>query len=87
MWLRFAFAIGGPRIARASARLFAWMLPGLLVGCAASGSPGDHDEGPPRPALRVAVMDPLADRLACACVRGHAQRRYDRLAAFLARRF
>ena len=28
-------------------------------------------------------MDPLVARLACACVEGHAQRRYDQLAAFL----
>jgi len=31
-------------------------------------------------------MDPLAERLACACVAGYAQRRYDKLAAFLAAR-
>ena len=31
-------------------------------------------------------MDPLADRLACACVKGYAQRRYDELGAFIAAR-
>ncbi|MCU0874776.1 MAG: PQQ-binding-like beta-propeller repeat protein, partial [Pirellulaceae bacterium] len=33
--------------------------------------------------LTVAVMDPLAMPLSCPCVKGHAQRRYDQLAAFL----
>ena len=33
--------------------------------------------------LWVVVMDPLSDQLACECLRGSAQRKYDRLAAFL----
>lgn len=33
--------------------------------------------------LTIAVMDPLAAPLACACVRGHAQRKYERLAEHL----
>jgi outer membrane protein assembly factor BamB len=44
--------------------------------------PADQN-GPPVPALRIAVMDPLADRLACDCVAGYAQRKYDRLGKFL----
>ena len=41
--------------------------------------------GDPTP-LTVAVMDPLAVPLSCPCVKGHAQRRYDQLAAFLQER-
>ncbi len=37
------------------------------------------------PALHVSVMDPLAAQLACACVAGYAQRRYDVLADVLER--
>jgi ABC-type phosphate/phosphonate transport system substrate-binding protein len=35
------------------------------------------------PPLTVAVMDPLALPLSCPCVKGHAQRRYEKLGAFL----
>lgn len=35
------------------------------------------------PPLRVVVMDPLCDRLACDCVKGYAQRRYDKLCLHL----
>ena len=33
--------------------------------------------------IRVVVMDPLARPLACDCVKGYAQRDYDRLGRFL----
>jgi len=33
--------------------------------------------------LRIVVMDPLSDQLACDCVEGYAQRKYDELGAFL----
>lgn len=33
--------------------------------------------------LRIVVMDPLSDQLACDCVEGYAQRKYDELATFL----
>ncbi|MBW8041843.1 MAG: PhnD/SsuA/transferrin family substrate-binding protein [Planctomycetes bacterium] len=33
--------------------------------------------------LRIVVMDPLSDQLACDCVEGYAQRKYNELAAFL----
>lgn len=36
-----------------------------------------------KPALNIVVMDPLSDRLACDCVEGYAQRKYDNLAEFL----
>ena len=35
--------------------------------------------------LTMLVMDPLAAPLACPCVEGHAQRKYDKLAEFLTR--
>ena len=41
---------------------------------------------PPAKPLRVVVMDPLADQLACACIPGYAQRRYPQLCEFLARK-
>ncbi len=44
---------------------------------------GSAAEPPP---LTVVVMDPLALPLSCPCVQGHAQRRYDQLAAFLEHR-
>jgi len=36
-----------------------------------------------KPAFVMVVMDPLSDRLACDCVKGYAQRRYDKLGALL----
>ena len=36
-----------------------------------------------QPALTIAVMDPLAAPLACACVMGHGQRKYEKLAEYL----
>src|SRR5437868_13951888 len=36
-----------------------------------------------RPPLTVLVMDPLALPLSCPCVKGHAQRLYDKLGAHL----
>ncbi|MDP6525491.1 MAG: PQQ-binding-like beta-propeller repeat protein [Kiritimatiellia bacterium] len=36
-----------------------------------------------RPAIRLVIMDPLALPLACSCVEGYAQRRYEVLAGFL----
>ena len=36
-----------------------------------------------RPALTVLVMDPLALPLSCPCVKGHAQRLYDKLGSYL----
>lgn len=40
---------------------------------------GDNNKSP----LRIVVMDPLSDQLACACVEGYAQRKYDNLAEYL----
>ena len=40
---------------------------------------GDADKAP----LRIVVMDPLSDQLACDCVEGYAQRKYDKLGTFL----
>ncbi len=54
----------------------------LAVAMAFSGSPVSAAEPP----LTVVVMDPLAAPLACACVKGFAQRRYDHLAVYLEKR-
>src|SRR5664279_1198555 len=48
----------------------------------ASSLPGKPPEGGREPSLLV-VMDPLAKELACACVKGHAQRDYRKLLARL----
>jgi ABC-type phosphate/phosphonate transport system substrate-binding protein len=50
----------------------------LFVGCKKSQPEKRSPE-----TLRIVVMDPLSDQLACDCVAGYAQRKYDRLAAFL----
>jgi len=51
----------------------------LLAGCGLLGKP---PKGGPEPVLLV-VMDPLSKELACACVKGYAQRDYRKLAARL----
>src|SRR5437763_11911510 len=38
---------------------------------------------PPKATLTVVVMDPLALPLSCPCVKGYAQRDYDKLGAYL----
>ena len=64
------------------------MLVVALSGCKKSPSPSptsqtaDTAQAP----LLIVVMDPLADRLACACVLGYAQRKYSKLAEFLENR-
>lgn len=62
-------------------RLATTLLPGLALLSAlallpAPGSAADRDT-----ALVIVVMDPLALPLSCPCVKGHAQRDYDRLGA------
>jgi len=57
----------------------------VLIGCngrAPDAGPAKASTDPHGP-LRVVVMDPLCLQLACDCVKGYAQRRYDRLAGFL----
>ena len=62
------------------------------VGCrkARQAAPAPSTQPTTRPAagepLRIIVMDPLADQLACACVGGFAQRKYPDLCRFLSRR-
>lgn len=61
-------------------RLFCGLLQmsvGLASVCCAAPLAGE--ESP----LTIAVMDPLAAPLACACVGGHAQRKYEKLAEHL----
>ena len=73
-------------------RIFNCPLNGLLVavlsicGGLALGQDSDprtDSAREPRPILRIVVMDPLSDQLACDCVAGYAQRKYDALATFL----
>lgn len=52
-------------------------LSALATGCGPSSQPA------PREPLRMVVMDPLCKQLACACVKGFAQRDYEALAAFM----
>jgi outer membrane protein assembly factor BamB/ABC-type phosphate/phosphonate transport system substrate-binding protein len=54
----------------------------FALSAVTTASAGQEDGGV-RPALRIVVMDPLCNRLACDCVAGYAQRDYDRLGAFL----
>jgi ABC-type phosphate/phosphonate transport system substrate-binding protein len=56
----------------------------LAIGGGPLGSPAKAVAA--EPPLTVVVMDPLALPLACACVKGYAQRRYDHLAVFLEKR-
>ena len=65
---------------RMNRHLFSDLLPSalaLMLACCAGSAPAA--EAP----LTIAVMDPLAAPLACACVRGHAQRQYEKLAEHL----
>src|SRR5207249_760562 len=47
------------------------------------GIPASAKDNKPAPALTVVVMDPLAAPLSCPCVKGYAQRDYQKLAAQL----
>ena len=67
------------RLVPALGVLLAVLAAGLIGGCAAPSVRTEDAEV-------IVVMDPLARELACACVRGHAQRHYQQLADFLARR-
>lgn len=51
------------------------MLTALIIGASALANAQQR--------LTVVVMDPLCDRLACACVKGYAQRNYEALGKFL----
>src|SRR4051794_21628782 len=70
---RYGFDIGSVL------RQVALLLMLLLVAGEAMGAPAKRG---PEPILLV-VMDPLAKELACACVKGHGQRDYRKLAARL----
>ena len=59
--------------------IFCGLLTALLPALAAFAAENDS------PPLRIVVMDPLCDRLACDCVEGYAQRKYDVLGEFLQR--
>ncbi|MCC6361343.1 MAG: PQQ-binding-like beta-propeller repeat protein [Phycisphaerales bacterium] len=73
-------------------RLRCFSLFALLFGITGCGiaqevTPADGARKPDDPAtFRMIVMDPLSDKIACACVQGHAQRKYGDLAKFLSQR-
>ena len=59
---------------------------GILVGCIlAMGRLGFASEpyGPADAKITIVVMDPMSLPLACDCVQGYAQRKYERLADYL----
>ncbi len=60
---------------------------GLLLGCdrTCPVTKPTTQAGAGEP-LRLVIMDPLALPLSCACVEGYAQRRYEKLGAFLEQR-
>jgi ABC-type phosphate/phosphonate transport system substrate-binding protein len=55
----------------------------VALGTGRKASAWVEPEGPP---LRIVVMDPLCNQLACKCVAGYAQRDYQRLVEFLEKR-
>ena len=62
-----------------SFRAFSGILPALALACLPSAGAAVAAKEP----LALIVMDPLARELACACVKGYAQRDYGQLAALL----
>jgi hypothetical protein len=64
----------------------AWVI-GLAVSfIGAAAIAGELRSAPAGDCLTVVVMDPLALPLSCPCVKGYAQRDYDQLGKYLARR-
>lgn len=59
----------------------------LFIFCQSGPSAAGDNNRPAAapPPLRLVVMDPLAEQLACKCVEGYAQRRYEVLADFIAK--
>ncbi len=73
---------------RAGGATWRWRLVVAVVGLLALSACGYLDYGSCHPtcppaSLRIVVMDPLSDVLACDCVAGYAQRKYDKLGKFL----
>ena len=59
------------------------VVPAVLLALGAVDSPAADGLSSP---LRIVVMDPLSDQLACDCVAGYADRKYDKLGEFLEKR-
>lgn len=57
----------------------------LMLAAFVSVSHADQPRGSEEDALTLVVMDPLCDRLACDCVEGYAQRKYEALAEHLSK--
>lgn len=57
----------------------------LFGGVFASNAKGNPPASQKNQPIAIIVMDPLAKELACACVRGYAQRDYHKLAAHLSK--
>jgi len=55
---------------------------GLLLSLTVSANEGPKPDGDAK-SLSMVVMDPLAEPLSCPCVKGYAQRKYEKLAEFL----
>jgi outer membrane protein assembly factor BamB/ABC-type phosphate/phosphonate transport system substrate-binding protein len=64
---------------------FVFLAVALAAFAGLHGADSRTEDGSASP-LRFVVMDPLSDQLACDCVAGYAQRRYDKLAEFFQER-
>lgn len=56
----------------------------LLVACVGLSSKAVEPYGPANAQITIVAMDPMAAPLACACVEGYAQRKYEKLVDHLA---
>jgi outer membrane protein assembly factor BamB len=74
------------RIQRSGEGVVVEFLAAFLTALLVVGQPDGAAAGADRSPLRMVVMDPLSDRLACDCVAGYAQRKYDQLGRFLSQR-
>jgi ABC-type phosphate/phosphonate transport system substrate-binding protein len=83
-WRPVALAVG---VAIAAVLGIAWSAGGVIGGGFHGAAWAQEPESSPEGgAIHMAVMDPLCDKLACDCVQGYAQRKYETLAQYLAER-
>jgi len=75
-----------PRLSASVALGLIAVLGSFVIGAEPIGmASAEVEETSNKPALRIVVMDPLCNRLACDCVGGYAQRDYERWGQFLRR--